>query len=93
MMDGVPEKDNMLHATRGHYSEAIALEDRVVNPNPMALPAAKKRAKLIWQAKTARYAPIISKLSKPKRPRFLEPIERWTVLDEDLEIVSIFVSF
>ncbi|KAJ9594363.1 hypothetical protein L9F63_014205, partial [Diploptera punctata] len=76
----------VLHASRGHFSEVIALEDRVVDPNPLPMSAALKRTNLIWQAKTDRYAPIISKLTAFKRPNFLEPIERWTIFDDKLNI-------
>lgn len=69
---------------RGYYSEIITNKDEP----PEQLPGALKKTKLLWQVRTDKHSPIISKIPGPRKPSFLAPATRWTCYSEDKQIVS-----
>ncbi|XP_075982332.1 dynein axonemal heavy chain 1-like [Anticarsia gemmatalis] len=75
---------------RGYYSELVAEMSR---EDPSKEVCAKKRMKLILQAKTDKLAPTLVSLPKPQRMKILLPPGRWTTYREDESIQFPFETF
>ncbi|XP_073954769.1 sterile affecting ciliogenesis [Choristoneura fumiferana] len=75
---------------RGYYSELVS---EMLQEEPDRVVCAKKRMKLILQAKTDRLAPMLVSLPKPQKPKMLLPPGRWTTYKEDDSIQFPFETF
>ncbi|CAG5057881.1 unnamed protein product [Parnassius apollo] len=75
---------------RGYYSELVA---NMIKENPSREMCAKKRMKLILQAKTDKLAPMLVSLPKPQKPKVLMPPGRWTTYREDDSVQFPFETF
>ncbi|CAH2218382.1 jg27821 [Pararge aegeria aegeria] len=70
---------------RGYYSELVS---NMTKDDDSKLVFAKKRMKLLLQAKTDKLAPMLMSLPRPQKPKLLLPPGRWTTYSEDDSIVS-----
>ncbi|CAH0663656.1 unnamed protein product [Spodoptera exigua] len=68
---------------RGYYSELVS---DLTKDDPSKDICAKKRMKLILQAKTERLAPMLVSLPTPQKAKLLLPPGRWTTYREDESI-------
>ncbi|XP_049878805.1 dynein axonemal heavy chain 1-like [Pectinophora gossypiella] len=75
---------------RGYYSELVS---DLTKDDPTREVCAKKRMKLILQAKTEKLAPTLISLPKPQKPKLLLPPGRWTTYKEDDSIQFPFEAF
>ncbi|XP_060806154.1 dynein axonemal heavy chain 1-like [Amyelois transitella] len=75
---------------RGYYSELVS---DMTKEDPGKELCAKKRMKLILQAKTDKLAPTLTSLPKPQRAKILLPPGRWTTYKEDESIQFPFETF
>ncbi|XP_045539469.1 dynein axonemal heavy chain 1 [Papilio machaon] len=75
---------------RGYYSELVA---NMLKEEPSKEQCAKKRMKLILQAKTDKLAPMLISLPKPQKPKVLLPPGRWTTYREDESVQFPFETF
>ncbi|CAH0397622.1 unnamed protein product [Chilo suppressalis] len=75
---------------RGYYSELVS--DMTKDDSSKDI-CAKKRMKLLLQAKTERFAPTLISLPKPQRAKILLPPGRWTTYREDESIQFPFETF
>lgn len=74
---------------RGYYSEIITNEDYGCAVEAEGLAGCTKRTNFLWQVKTEKHAPTITKFKTPKKKLDLKDAERWMTFDED----DIFVIF
>ncbi|CAH2098679.1 unnamed protein product [Euphydryas editha] len=75
---------------RGYYSELVS---NMTKEDPSKQVFAKKRMKLLLQAKTDKLAPMVMSLPMPQRPKILLPPGRWTTYSEDETIQFPFETF
>ncbi|XP_045521817.1 dynein axonemal heavy chain 1-like [Pieris brassicae] len=75
---------------RGYYSELVS---NMTKEDPSREVYAKKRMKLMLQAKTDKLAPMLVSLPKPQKPKLLLPPGRWTTYREDESIQFPFETF
>ncbi|XP_026333699.1 dynein heavy chain 1, axonemal-like [Hyposmocoma kahamanoa] len=75
---------------RGYYSELVS---EITKDDPTKDLCAKKRMKLILQAKTEKLAPTLISLPKPHKPKLLLPPGRWTTYKEDDSVQFPFEAF
>ncbi|CAH0718440.1 unnamed protein product, partial [Brenthis ino] len=75
---------------RGYYSELVSNMMKDLAPKQAF---AKKRMKLLLQAKTDKLAPMVISLPKPQKPKILLPPGRWTTYSEDDSIQFPFETF
>lgn len=84
--DEKSKRDPRVKRIRGYYSELITDKD---SPEKLTnLPGAKRTTNSLWQIKTEKQAPIITKLPKSSKEVFLAPAERWITFEEDRHIVK-----
>lgn len=83
------EKKRKSQSRRGYYSELTTNLKYKDERKAEGLTGACKRTKLLWQVRTERHAPIVQELTKPTRPSFLAPAERWMCYEEEKHIVRI----
>ncbi|CAG9564862.1 unnamed protein product [Danaus chrysippus] len=72
--------DRDLIPKRGYYSELVS---DMTKEHTAKQVFAKKRMKLLLQAKTDKLAPMVTSLAKPQKPKLLLPPGRWTTYSED----------
>ncbi|XP_050357868.1 dynein axonemal heavy chain 1-like [Nymphalis io] len=75
---------------RGYYSELVS---NMTKEDASRQVFAKKRMKLLLQAKTDKLAPMVMSLPKPQKPKILLPPGRWTTYNEDDSIQFPFETF
>ncbi|XP_052743009.1 dynein axonemal heavy chain 1-like [Bicyclus anynana] len=75
---------------RGYYSELVS---NMTKEDESKLVFAKKRMKLLLQAKTDKLAPMLLSLPRPQKPKVLLPPGRWTTYSEDDSIQFPFETF
>ncbi|CAH0560322.1 unnamed protein product [Brassicogethes aeneus] len=71
---------------RGYYSELITCDSDHEEGVSENLLGAHRTTNILWQIKTEKHAPIVSKLTRPKREVFLAPAERWITYEEDRHV-------
>lgn len=77
---------------RGYYSELTTNLNYVDLNELQGLGGAYKKSKLLWEVRTERHGPVVEEVTKPTRPSFLAPAERWMCYEEEKQIV-IIVTF
>lgn len=75
--------------SRGYYSEIITNVDYGCDVDAEGLVGCQKKTNFLWQVKTEKHAPTITKLIPPKNRLNLKDAERWMTFDEDDCIVSL----